>query len=215
MNEDMFSPANDKPDVPVGQVVTGSVLVIVGVGRLLAALDIASVPWRALLAGILIVIGIGLVAAAARGNATGGLVSSGVALVVILALLSTASAALPVPRRGGIGERDFTPTALTLETEYRLIAGELHLDLTAVEFPEGETRIEASVTFGSLIIDGVAADIAISVEATATAGEIVLFGSTRSGVGLSERARDEGIGTATQDLIIEAPVGFGQIEVTR
>ena len=63
MNEDVFFPADPRPNVPIAQIVTGSILVVVGVGRLLSALDIATVPWRALLAGILIIIGIALATA--------------------------------------------------------------------------------------------------------------------------------------------------------
>lgn len=215
MNEDAFFPVEPRPNVPIAQIVTGSIFVVIGVGWLLSALDIATVPWRAVLAGILIIIGIALATASAQGVAPGGLATSGVVFVVILALLSTASAAFSVPLRGGFGERDLTPVTGSLENEYRLIAGELKLRLGDVDFPDGETRLEMSVTFGSLIVDQIPDNVAVSVAATVTAGEVVLFGSTRSGVSLDESSTDGGFGSATKRLVIEASVGFGQIEVRR
>jgi predicted membrane protein len=215
VNEDAFSPVEPKPQIPIAQIVTGSILVVIGVGWLLSALDIATVPWRAVLAGILVIIGIALATASARGVAPGGLTTSGNVLVVILALLSTASAAFSVPLRGGFGERDLTPTTQSLEGEYRLIAGELKLSLGDIDFPDGETRLEMSVTFGSLIVDQIPDNVAVSVAANVTAGEIVLFGSTRTGVSLDESSTDGDFGAAAKRLVIEASVGFGQIEVRR
>lgn len=215
MNHDLFSPVENKQPVPVGQIVAGSVLVGIGAVWLLSALDIADIPWRALLAGVLIVIGVALAAASSRDTALGGLITTGVTLVVVLALLSTASAAFSMPLRGGIGDRSFHPTAATLEAEYHLIAGQLDLGLDGVEFPEGETRIEVTVTFGKLVVSNIPDDVAVAVEAAATAGEIVLFGSSWNGVNINETITEAAFDQAARQLVIEASVGFGQIEVTR
>lgn len=215
MNNDVFTPVETKPNVPVGQVVTGAVLIVIGVGWLLSALDVASIPWRALLAGVLIVVGIALAAAASQGAAPGGLFSTGITLVVILAMLSTVTAAFSIPLRGGIGDRDYNPTTATLKTEYNLIAGQLDLVLDQVVFPEGETRIEAGVTFGKLVIENIPEDVAVRVEASATAGRIDLLGSIQDGVNLDETATDPNFDTAPRRLVIKAAVGFGEIEVTR
>ena len=184
MSEDLFSPVEQKRTVPIGQIVTGAVLVVIGVGWLLSALDVATIPWRALLAAVLIVIGIALAAAASQGHAPEGLVTTGIVLTIILALLSTASTALSVPLRGGFGDRNYRPTTATLETEYRLIAGQMILELDGVDFPQGETVLEASVTFGKLVVDGIPDDVAVSVTGKATAGQVVLMGSTWDGVAL-------------------------------
>ncbi len=215
MNGDAFSPVDPEPRVPVGQIVTGAVLIVIGVGWLLSALDVATIPWRALLAGVLIVVGIALASAASQGVAQGGLMSTGMTLVIILAILSTVTAAFSIPFRGGVGDRDYNPTAATLATEYNLIAGQLDLSLADVAFPEGETRIEAGVTFGKLVIEDIPEGVAVQVEAAATAGQIVLFGSTQDGVNVSNAAVDSGFDSAARRLVIEATVGFGQIEVRR
>lgn len=215
MSNDIFSPVETKPTVPVGQIVTGAVLIVIGVGWLLSALDVATIPWRALLAGVLIVVGIALTAAASQGVPPGGLITTGTTLVVILAILSTLTAAFSIPLRGGVGDRDYNPTAATLKTEYNLIAGQLDLALDQVAFVEGETQIEVGVTFGKLVIDNIPDDVAVRVEASATAGQISLFGSTQDGVNLDETAVDTGFDEATRRLVIKAAVGFGQIEVRR
>jgi hypothetical protein len=215
MNNDLFSPVETKPSAPVGQIVIGAVLIIVGVGWLLSAMDVATIPWRALLAGVLIVVGIALAAAASQGAAPEGLFSTGITLVVILAVLSTLTAAFSIPLRGGVGDRDYNPTTATLKTEYNLIAGQLDLVLDGVVFPEGETRIEAGVTFGKLVIESIPDDVAVKVEASATAGRINLFGSFQDGVNLDETSADPGFDTASRRLVIKAAVGFGEIEVQR
>jgi hypothetical protein len=215
VSENLFSPVEQKRSVPIGQIVTGAVLIVVGVGWLLSALDIATIPWRALLAGVLIVIGIALAAAASQGHVPEGLVTAGIVLTIILALVSTASTALSVPLRGGFGDRNYSPTAATLETEYRLIAGQLVLDLDGVDFPQGETVVEASVTFGKLVVRGIPNNVAVLVTGRVTAGQVVLLGSTWDGVALDERAADDDFTQAGRRLVIDTAVGFGQIEVRR
>ena len=41
MSNELFSPVETKPTLPVGQIVTGAVLIVIGVGWLLSALDAA------------------------------------------------------------------------------------------------------------------------------------------------------------------------------
>ncbi len=215
MNGDVFSPVEAPKTVPVGQIVTGAVLVVIGLGWLLAALEVANIPWRAMLAAVLIVVGVALTAVAAQGIAAGGLMSTGITLVAILAVLSTVSAAFSVPLRGGVGDRDYNPTVVDLRPEYHLIAGQLDLNLAAVDFRSGETVIETGVTFGKLVIDDIPPGVAVSVEASATAGQVSLFGSVQDGVNVSQTITDPGFAEAETRLVIKATVGFGQIEVRR
>ncbi|MDJ0924016.1 MAG: LiaF-related protein [Acidimicrobiia bacterium] len=215
MNEDLFSPVEERSSIPVGQIVTGAVLVVIGVGWLLAAMDVATIPWRALLAAVLVVVGVALAAAASQGAAPGGLMSTGVTLVVILAVLSTVSAAFAVPLRGGFGDRDYSPTTASLSPEYHLIAGQLDLSLGEISFPEGETRIEVGVTFGKLVIEDIPDDVAVSVVASAAAGQIAIFDSKWEGVNVEAETVDDGFETAPRRLVIDARVAFGQIEVSR
>ena len=140
MNNDLFSPVESKRSIAIGPVVWGSILILVGAGWLLAALDIATIPWRAALAAVLILVGIALTATASQGQAPEGLFAAGTVLAIVLALLSTAGAAFSLPLSGGFGDRSISPTIATLEGEYRMVGGELDLSLRDVTFPEGETR---------------------------------------------------------------------------
>ncbi len=202
------------PNRSVGQIVFGIVLVGFGLAWLVAATDLFDVPWRAVLAGGLIIVGIAIAVSATRER-HGGLVVVGVILTVILALVSTGEGILDLPLSGGIGERRFEPQGVTtLSNEYRLGIGEIVVDLTDVEFPIGETRVDASVTLGSLQVivpDG----IAVRVEARTTAGEVRIFGDTFSGTSIDEIVEDADYATAERRLYLDAAAGLGEVEVRR
>lgn len=198
----------------VGQIVFGVILVGFGLAWLIAATDLFDVPWRAVLAGALIAVGVALAVSATRER-HGGLVVVGVILTVLLALVSTGEGLLDLPLSGGIGERDYRPqTIAALSNEYRLGIGEIVVDLTDVTFPAGETRIEASVTLGSLVVI-VPNDIAVRIDARTTAGEVRIFGSVFSGTSVDETVEDAGFADAAIRLTIDAAAGLGEVEVRR
>ena len=215
MNNDLFTPEAPQRSVAIGPLVWGVILVVVGAGWLLAALGVASIPWRAALAAVLIVVGLAMLTTATSGSVPEGLFTAGTMLAVILALLSSANAAFSLPLAGGIGDRSIAPTTATLETEYRLVAGQLDIDLSGVDFPEGDTFLEVSVTFGRISIDGIPSNVAVSVESRITAGEAMLLGSRWDGINIEQSAADSGFGDAPRRLLIDARAGFGQIEVRR
>lgn len=210
-----YSPVEERTSVPTGQIVAGAVLIVVGVGWLLSALDVATIPWRALLAAVLIVVGIALVAIAPSGASPGALPATGITLVIILAVLSTVSSTFSVPLRGGFGDRDYQPATLDLRTEYHLIAGQLDLNLGDVEFPDGETHLEVGVTFGKLVIEHVPEDVAVMVNASAAAGQVTVFGTVWEGVNVDVMKTDDSFDLARRRVVIDARVAFGQIEVSR
>lgn len=215
MNNDMYSPVESKRTVAVGPLVWGTILIVIGVGWLLSTLGVATIPWRAALAAVLIVVGLAMTVASASGAPPQGLFGAGVALAVILALLSTASAAFSLPLAGGVGDRSVAPTIGTLEPEYQMVAGQLDIDLSGVAFPEGETQIEIGVTFGAIDVHGIPDGVSVTVRAEVTAGEIQILGSRWDGVSISHQKADPGFETAARRLVIDARVGFGQIEVGR
>jgi len=215
MNGDLFTPEESRRPIAVGPLVWGVILIVIGIGWLLAALGVATIPWRAALAAVLIVVGVAMLVTAASGSAPDGLFTAGTVLAVLLALLSTANAAFSLPLAGGVGDRSVAPTTASLETEYRLVAGQLNIDLSGVDFPLGETMLEVSVTFGRISIDGIPDDVAVSVESRITAGEASLLGSRWDGIGIEQTRTDPGFETAPRRLLIDARAGFGQIEVRR
>lgn len=214
MNGDPYAPDRPERTIAYGPLIWGTILVVVGAGWLLAALDVASLPWRAVLAAVLIVIGIAMLATYGRQGAS-GLFGAGVTISVVLALLSTLSATFSLPLSGGVGDRTYTPTSETLESEYNMLAGQLTLDLAEMSFPTGETRLDVGVTFGRIVIDAIPDDIVVSIDARATAGELVLLESRWDGVNIKETVADPGFAGADRRLTINARVGFGQIEVNR
>jgi len=219
---DPFStPGDTTPDAagddrrrPIGQIVFGIVLVGSGLAWLIAATDLFNVPWRAVLAGALIAVGLA-VAASARRQRHRGLVVVGVTLTLLLAVVSTSEGLLDLPLSGGIGERNYAPLNVTeLSSEYRLGIGEIVVDLGNVELPPGETRVDASVTLGSLVVilpDGVAA----RVEARATAGEVRIFGTVSSGTSVDETFEDPSYADAERRVLLVAAAGLGEVDVRR
>ena len=215
MNNDLFTPEQTRRPIAAGPLIWGAILIVIGVGWLLASLGVANIPWRAALAAVLIVVGIAMLVTAGSGSSPEGLFTAGSVLAVILALLSTANAAFSLPLAGGIGDRSISPTIDSLEAEYRLVAGQLDIDLSGVVFPEGETTLEVSVTFGQISIDAIPDDVAVSIESRITAGEALLLGTRWDGVSIEQTQTDPGFDTAPRRLLIDARVGFGQIEVSR
>lgn len=199
---------------PVAPFVFGAVLIVLGLGWLLTALDIASIPWQALLAAVLIVIGAATAATASRDRDRGGLVGLGGLLVLVLAVASTTGSLLHVPLRGGFGDRTIAPQTMgDLENEYRLIAGQMVIDLGAVDLPDGETVVEASVALGHLVFENLPANAAVRAVTHVSAGEAVVFDETFSGIGIDEEWSDADFATARRRLVIVARAGLGKIEV--
>ena len=213
----------EEPKRPIGQLVFGAVLVLIGVGWLITALDLFTIPWRGVMAAVLIVIGVTIVASA-RTRPHRGLVTVGVILTLVLALFSSIEGLSAAPLRGGIGERHYTPVdAGAIEDSYHLAIGELILDMRDVTLPEGETSITATVTIGQLTIH-VPADVALRVDGTVTAGELTVTlvaadGSrqdrTIDGVGIDETIEEAGYADAPRRLHLDVAVGLGAAEVKR
>lgn len=197
-----------------GRLVFGLILVVVGGGWLLAVLDIFDFPWRVLLSISLIGLGVVLTVPSWRpaGRAA---VTVGVGLVFVLAIASTAESSFDIRLEGGIGQRTERPNEVAeLADEYRLAIGQLTVDLRRLNFPNGETRVEASVGLGQLVVtlpDGVA----VWITASSGAGELNLLGQTSDGLGVDEELRDAGFADAQRRLTLDLRVGFGQIEVRR
>ena len=203
--------------LPIGRLVLGLVLVALGVVWLLEALDVVSFSLLAVLPAALILVGVVLIAGARTGRHS-GLIVLGVVLTVVLTLAS----GFDIKLRGGAGERTERPETLAdVESEYHLSAGQLTIDLRAVDFSAtGGIRVEASVGLGQLTVR--VPDNAGLVVATghAGAGQVSLFGRESSGVDVDLSARSLPAGDASfvpmqPMLTLDLSVGLGQIEVTR
>ena len=203
----------------LGHIVLGAVLLLIGVGWLLEALDVADIPWRFLLPSVLILVGLALTLGA-RTGAHGGLVAVGVVLTVLVLLAGAAEVLLDVPLAGGVGDKDYAPTT-TLKPEYRWGMGNMTLDLSGASDLAGK-EISASVVVGELVVI-VPDDVALAISARAGLGEVIVLGNRADGVdpGLecAGSARDlecgDDIAQGERVLELNLEVALGKVEVRR
>jgi phage shock protein PspC (stress-responsive transcriptional regulator) len=202
------APRVRRPPSPLGWYVVGAALVGIG---LLAAADSAGLlfPEPDHYFGLaMLVIGVGLVVGAWWGHAR-ALILVGLMLLPFAWIASL----VDVPLEGGWGSRRFAPaTSAELREEYRLVGGELVLDLTDYVGTDASVDVNASVGFGQLRVllpEEAGADI----DATVGGGVIRLPGVPRlEGTRLDDRRSIDGDGT-TFTLSLDA--GIGVIRVDR
>ncbi len=200
--------------LPIGRLVLGLVLLLIGVGWLLDAADLVEVPWAGFLPAVLIVIGLGVLIAA-RQRVHGGLVSLGFILTFVLLVATSVDEVFDVDMfGGGIGEQTERPAVATeLQSGYTLSMGQLVVDLREVDFPPGTTEVQASVGIGQLQVF-LPADVILVIDANVAAGEIAALGEKSEGVSAEMQRTFEATG-AESTVELRATVGLGQIEVQR
>ena len=136
------------------------------------------------------------------------------AVVAVIAALAGGAIAA-VAAKGGLGERLERPrSAAELEDEYRLGAGHLELDLSELELPPGETRVEARVGFGELEIV-LPPDVAVDVTGEVKWGEVDMLGRGEDGRDAREHFVDAGFDDADRRLVLDADVRGGELNVRR
>jgi hypothetical protein len=191
----------------IGRLVLGGLLIAFGVLWLVDAAGLTELRWRVVLPAALTVVGVGLLASAGRRN-HGGLVGLGIVLTVLVVFAGMFPVSTPLV---GVGDRTERPRAAAeMATGYELGMGTLLVDLRDVEVPRGGAELSASVGMGDLVVrlpEGVGAEV----RARSGAGEIVLLGRSRGGVGVTLDERVPENPTLTLDL----SVGLGKVEVRR
>jgi hypothetical protein len=200
-----------KRRLPLGTVVMGLLLVLAGVLWLLESLDLADIPWDAVLPAALVVVGAALIIAS-RTERHGGLIAVG----IVLTVLTAASSAIDVPLRGGIGDRVERPVSIeSLEEDYDLAIGRLEVDLSAIELPAGTTTLEIGVGMGELVVQ-VPEDVVLDVTAEVGVGDATLLDVEEDGgAGVDVRYTDQDFGSASTRLSLALTVGLGDVNVTR
>lgn len=194
----------------VNQTVTGLVLVTVGVTWLGAVAGVAHFRWDVLSALVLLIVGGGLVAGA-RTGAHGGLISVGLVLTVVIAVVSSIGSLADIPFTGGFGSRVEQPARLAEDSAFRLAVGELEVDLRSAALPAGGTAlVEASVVIGRLVVR-LPDRVDVRVEASAGAGTVRLLGASDNGLDVRLDAGDPDAAR----LVVEAEVGIGEVVVER
>jgi hypothetical protein len=205
--------AGERPSGSPGTVVRRAAM---GVGLLIGcfALSVASffasgLGGGVVVASIVIAAGAGLVAAAFVGGAR-WLVLPALAIALPLAFVSAANIDLD----GGFGERHVRPGTLAeVKSGYQLGAGELVIDLRAVDMPAGDLPLKVQIGAGhaQVIVDE---DVCVASQAEIGVGAVSIFDHHNGGIDVdwqdTRRADAD-----TPRLVIDGDVGLGLLEVSR
>jgi phage shock protein PspC (stress-responsive transcriptional regulator) len=190
-------------------------ILLAGAGSL-ALLDAVGVDirWDVALAVGAIATGVAVVAGAATRRRTGGLVLVG----IFLATLAIAVSAIDVQLEGPIGDRTYSPAfASDVHRNYEMSIGDLTVDLTDTNLAS-DTEIDANVGIGSLTVV-VPTDAVVEVDASASAGEVTVFGRRDDGVDahVSENSIPPGAlqSGSVKTIHVDAHVGLGNVAVSR
>jgi phage shock protein PspC (stress-responsive transcriptional regulator) len=192
--------------------VLGALLAVAGTLGLLAVLDVYEIDLDLALAGALAIVGVAIAVGAFTGFRVGSLVALGLVLLGGFAF----AASLPVSLSAGIGDKVDRPLdAAALERSYEYGIGDYELDLTNVALAAGgETHVDVSLGIGALEVR-VPDDVALEVDARAGAGEVLVLGSADDGIGADREVSVPGAKPDSPRLVLDADVGFGQIEILR
>lgn len=132
-------------------------------------------------------------------------------IILVTGAFFSAVAMTGVPLTGGIGQRVVQPTTrVELQSSYRMAIGSLTVDLTHVPLGAATRTITASVAVGQLVVDvprGVTADV----DAHSGIGNVAYGSSGPEAFAAPQTA----FGSARPQLIIDAQVGIGQVELER
>lgn len=203
-----------RPPLPLGRLLLGTVLVLIGFGWLLDVTGAVELDWAIVWPVALMLVGVGLVVAAWEGRSRGGLVALGTLLTVLLTVGTVAE----VPIAGGVGERVERPSSpAEIPRRYELAVGQLTVDLRELRWaeaaPPGSVRVRASLGLGDLVVLVGEGFPCVSTRARAGLGEVVVFGE-RAG-GITPEYRSEAVCLAAPVLELDLSVGLGEVEVRR
>jgi phage shock protein PspC (stress-responsive transcriptional regulator) len=204
------------PRSPVPGVTIAGLLIVVGILVLLTNVTGWDIGPRGFLGSALLVVGLGLVAAAFTGGrrARGGLVALGVVLSLALIMASS------VPWRGageGVGDRTFRPATVAQVREvYRGGVGDMTLDLSRLD--QGisggpvTTRVEHGVGDIEVIVPR-AADVEVRVDNGL--GDVTVFGTSDTEGIFQGRGSQSWSGDGDPEFDIVINNGLGDVEVSR
>jgi hypothetical protein len=151
------------------------------------------------------VIGIGLVVGTWWGHAR---------LLILLGILllpfGIAASFVTVPIEGGGGELNFFPSnGQELRDEYRLVGGQIFLDLTEVEGGNEPITVSASVALGEIQVL-LPEDASLELDAAVGGGGLHILNAYQSGTRLEDRFVIEGDGTR---FVLDLEAGLGMVRV--
>lgn len=139
------------------------------------------------------------------------LITLGTLTALLLVAVAIFVAIFPVHLGRGVGDRTYAPTGVVdLKRSYRLGVGNLTLDLRNVRLPVGETRVDARIDVGDLVVV-VPSDAAVHAYGRARLGYVNVLGDQDDGRNADERITAPG----PRVLDIDARVQVGSVRITR
>jgi hypothetical protein len=195
---------------PSGRRPIGWGLALIGAGALwLLALTGVAIPWELVLPVAMIGVG-ALLLLGGRLVTHSGLIGLGVVLSVLALAMTVTPGAVAI----SAGDRNHVVTDLAdLESDYRLGAGTMVIDLRNLELPVGTTEVDAGVGMGELVVL-VPRQLAVEGDSRVGMGDIVAFGTSRGGIAPTLTFEEPGSDGA-RTLVLDLRVGLGSIEVAR
>ena len=195
------------PPVPIGRLITGALVVLVGIGWMVDLMTDITVAWGLLLPAALMLVGLGVLYGARRQD-VGGLITIGVLLTVATVISGAVSFVGPWSGAGQVRE---VPTVVAdVRSAYEHGVGDYLLDLGTVQFVDDQT-ISLTMGVGAARIV-VPRDAKVVVHAETGIGKLVVFNRTIDGVGLSLDRTWAGPGPT---IHINAELGIGELEIQR
>jgi phage shock protein PspC (stress-responsive transcriptional regulator) len=196
----------------------GLALVLVGVLWSLRVADVLAIGWSSILAGALLVIGVGLLIGSVIGRAR-WLILAGALLVPVVVMAQVAPFAYLADDwnvdSSSAGEIRSTPTDLTeLRPEYQLGAGSVRLDLTELDLAGEDVAVRVDIGAGEIRVV-VPDDVEVAATARSGIGQVRLFDARdAAGIGAGEQqATFTPDGEPRGRIELQLQTGLGEIRV--
>jgi hypothetical protein len=185
-------------------------LVLLGIGWLLQATNGIDVPWDVALSIMLILIGVALVVGAGSGG-MGCLIGPG----IVIALVLTFAVTVPMQMGGNPADQIEHPLHISeAAMPYHLAAGTLTIDLRDLRSEQNEMHLTGTVGAGKLVVR-VPESMGVQVNSHVGAGSVTFLGRKQDGFGIDRIFTSSDYANASQRLVLDLSVGFGEIEVHR
>jgi phage shock protein PspC (stress-responsive transcriptional regulator) len=204
------------PRSPVPGVTMAAVLIAMGVLALLTRLLDWDPGPRIFIGTALLIVGLGLVAAAFIGGRTakGGLIALGVVLSLALLIASTAPWE---GARGGVGDRTWTPlSAEAVRASYDGGVGDLRLDMSRVDVSDLDGPIRTTLHSGIGDVAVVVPDDAdVRVIVSHGLGDLSILDGEASDGDLYPGTDGTWVNDGSPEIILTIDAGIGDVEVNR
>ncbi len=192
----------------VARLALGVALVIAAGFAAVGAFWAAALGGGAVIAGLIVVIGVLLLVSAFRGGRARWLAVPALVLAVPVGIVAAADIDLD----GGYGEREFRPTtAAQLAPGYRLGAGEMEIDMRSMEFPPGERRLNVGMGLGQVVLV-VPEDVCVTAGGRVGAGYVSVLDRENGGVDVNLRDDRPSV-PSEKRLRVSADMGMGALLV--